>query len=55
MESTRLLREKVVVMNIGLQHFRESLEAQGIKVVQVEWSPPPSLERDLRDILGKLL
>ena len=35
-----LLKEQVVVINIGLRGFAKSMEEQGVEVVQVDWSPP---------------
>lgn len=49
-----LLRDGPVVVNLGLQDFAESLEAQGAKGVQVEWSPPAPLEDDLADLLEEI-
>jgi len=43
------------VLNIGLSLFAEELRHQGIDVVEVDWSPPPEIEEDLKDILNKLL
>jgi uncharacterized UPF0146 family protein len=43
------------VLNIGLSLFAEELRRQGIDVVEVDWSPPPEIEEDLKDILNKLL
>jgi uncharacterized UPF0146 family protein len=43
------------VLNIGLRLFAEELRRQGIDVVEVDWSPPPEIEEDLKDILNKLL
>ena len=51
----RILKEKPVVANIGLRHFYESLNLQGVRVVHVEWRPSPKLEKELKDILDKLL
>jgi uncharacterized UPF0146 family protein len=43
------------VLNIGLSLFAEELRRQGVDVVEVDWSPPPEIEEDLKDILDKLL
>ncbi len=52
---TNLLREDLKVINIGLEIFHDDLENQGIEVLQVEWVPPAEGDRDLADILEKLL
>lgn len=43
------------VLNVGLKLFAEGLRRQGVEVVEVDWSPPPEIEEDLKDILDKLL
>jgi hypothetical protein len=43
------------VLNIGLSLFAEELRRQGVEVVEVDWSPTPEIEEDLKDILDKLL
>ena len=35
-----LLRGSLVIVNFGLRGFAESLEAQEVDVVQVNWLPP---------------
>jgi len=43
------------VINIGLEIFKNDLEAQKVSVVQVSWQPYPKLEREYEDILSKIL
>ena len=43
------------VLNVGLRLFAEELRRQGVEVVEVDWSPPPEIGEDLKDILDKLL
>lgn len=43
------------VLSVGASIFAEGLRRQGVEVVEVDWSPPYELERDLKDILDKLL
>ena len=50
-----LLREPLVVVNVGLQGFAESLEEQEVEVVQVDWMPPAGGDREMIDLLEKLL
>ena len=50
-----LLREPLVVVNVGLQGFAESLEEQDVDVVQVDWMPPAGGDREMIDLLEKLL
>ncbi len=50
-----LLDPPLRAINLGLPEFARTLEAQGAKVVAVDWSPPqrrdPKLEALLRDLL----
>lgn len=50
-----LLRQPVVVINVGLRMFAESLEAQQVEVKQVDWIPPAGGDKDLADLLDRLL
>ncbi len=43
------------VVNLGAELFAEALRAQGVSVVQVQWSPPPERDDDLMDLLDSLL
>ena len=40
MSLDRLLGQPLQVINVGLEVFAESLEAQEVQVVQVDWRPP---------------
>lgn len=51
----KLLQEGPKAVNLGLREFAQALEAQGVKVVHVDWSPPPPEAEELADILEKLL
>ncbi len=50
-----LLQNPPVVINIGLLEFAESLHTQGVDVIQVEWTPPTSVDQEMLDLLDKLL
>ncbi len=49
-----LLRQKPAVINVGLELFAESLQAQGVLVVSVDWRPPAGGKQHLLDLLDKL-
>jgi hypothetical protein len=51
----RLLDSELNVVNIGLEIFHNALKLQNIKVVDVNWSPPPKLDKETEDILDKIL
>jgi hypothetical protein len=42
------------VANVGVSEFSESLAAQDVPVVQVDWAPPPKLDDDLSQLLEEL-
>lgn len=44
-----------IAINLGLEEFAKSLHEQARPVIQVDWSPPPPLDEETRDILDKLL
>ena len=50
-----LLREPLVVINLGLKGFAENLEKQGVEVIQVDWIPPAGGDEEMIDLLEKLL
>ena len=50
-----LLRGPLVVVNVGLRGLAESLEEQEVDVVQVDWLPPAGGDREMIDLLEKLL
>ena len=51
----RLFSSELKVINVGLELFKDALEAQGISVAQVAWQMPPKLEKEYEDILTKIL
>ncbi len=42
------------VVNLGLESFAQELEAAGVSVIQVDWSPPAGGDPRLADLLSKL-
>ena len=51
----KLLKKPVVVVNLGLKKFAESLEEQQVEVVQVDWVPPAGGDKKMMDLLDQLL
>jgi hypothetical protein len=51
----RLLDSELNVLNIGLEIFQNALKLQNIKVVDVNWNPPPKLDKETEDLLDKIL
>lgn len=50
-----LLKEGPVAINIGVKDFAQSLEEQGVEVIQVDWTPPAGGDRELIELLDQLL
>jgi len=44
-----------IAINLGLEEFAKTLEEQGRRVIHVDWTPPPPLDEDIKDILDELL
>jgi hypothetical protein len=53
-ESTDILNQEIRAINIGLESFKEALEAQGVKVVHVNWKVPANGDMKLINILKKM-
>ena len=51
----KLLQAPLIVIAMGLKGFAESLQEQDVKVVQVDWTPPAGGDKDMADLLAKLL
>ena len=50
-----LLQSQLVVINIGVRGFAESLEGQDTEVAQVDWVPPAGGDPEMIDLLEDLL
>jgi FdrA protein len=50
-----LLEHPPIVVNIGVHDFYIALEVQGVRVIHVNWSPPAGGDREMMDLLDKLL
>ncbi len=50
-----LLQNPLVVINLGLSKFAESLEEQQVEVVQVDWVPPAGGDQEMMDLLDQFL
>lgn len=54
-KKSALLSSKLVVLNVGLDIFREALESQKVRCAQVDLMQAPKLEKKLADALDALL
>ncbi len=50
-----LLQKPIVVINLGLKKFADSLEEQQVEVVQVDWVPLAGGDQEMIDLLDQLL
>jgi FdrA protein len=57
MDSNRpdLLNGPLVIINIGLLNFAESLLDQDIDVIQIDWEPPAGGDEEMISLLDELL
>jgi len=54
-DAAAMLGSELNVLNVGLEIFYSALKLQNIKVLDVNWSPPPKLEKETSDLLDKML
>ena len=54
-EPKGLLGTELVVINIGLDLFRQSLESQKVRCAQVDLQEAPRLDKRLAEALDRLL
>ena len=52
---SKLLKQQIKVVNVGLELFAQSLKQQNAKVVQVAWRPPADGNKKMMKLLDKLL
>ena len=50
-----LLQKPLIVINLGLKEFAESLEEQKVEVIQVDWVPPAGGDKEMMDLLEQIL
>lgn len=51
----QLLYKPLVIINLGLKRFTESLKEQKVEVIQVDWVPPAGGDKAMEDLLDRLL
>jgi DNA-binding TFAR19-related protein (PDSD5 family) len=52
---SELLQKPLIVINLGLKKFAESLEEQQVEVLQVDWVPQAGGDKEMVDLLDQLL
>ncbi|MCX6088385.1 MAG: fdrA domain protein [Caldiserica bacterium] len=55
MLANELFKKELKVINIGLLSFKESLDKEGVKTIQIDWKPPATEDEETLDALKKLL
>jgi hypothetical protein len=49
-----IIGQEIRVINIGLDIFKEALDAQGVKTIQVDWEVPAKGDEKVLEILKKM-
>jgi hypothetical protein len=47
----KLAKQKLKVINVGLESFQADLEKQSVEAIQVDWNPPAVVDPKVREIL----
>lgn len=49
-----IIGQEIRVINVGLDIFKEALDAQGVKTIQVDWEVPAKGDEKVLEILKKM-
>ena len=52
---TDLLNKPLIVINIGVKNFADSLKEQDVDLIHISWSPPAGGDEEMLDLLDTLL
>lgn len=50
-----LLNKPLIVINVGVQNFADSLREQGVDITHIDWSPPAGGDEQMLDLLDTFL
>jgi FdrA protein len=50
-----LLNKQLIVINVGVQNFADSLSKQGVDVIHIDWSPPAGGDEQMMGLLDTFL
>ena len=53
-DATDIQGKKIVVINIGLELFADTLKDQDVDVFNVDWRPPAGGDKKMAELLNKL-
>ena len=54
-KGTDLLHNPLIIVNIGLINFAESLLEQNAEVIHIDWEPPAGGDEEMINLLDALL
>lgn len=54
-QTDQLFNNKLIVINLGLEIFAQSLEDQNVEIVRVAWHPPAGGDKEMMALLDQLL
>jgi len=54
-KGTDLLHNPLIIVNIGLINFAESLLEQNAEVIHIDWEPPAGGDEEMINLLDDLL
>lgn len=55
MSLNNLFNQKIKVVNIGLEQFRDDLLSQNVECIQMQWAIPLYRDKKIEDILSKIM
>ena len=53
-EMRNILKQKLKVINLGIEIFADDLKRQGVEVDSIDWQPPAGGDEELLRLLEKL-
>ena len=53
-DATDIQGKKIVVINIGLELFADTLKDLDVDVINVDWRPPAGGDKKMAELLNKL-
>jgi len=54
-DGSDIFDKPLIVINIGVRKFAESLSEQEIDVIHIDWTPPAGGDEEMIDLLNELL
>lgn len=54
MSLNNLFHQKIKVINVGLEQFRDDLTEQGVECIQMQWSIPLYVDQKIENLLSLL-